>query len=472
MAQLLEVGIAQADITPPIGLPLSGFISRMGKPSETIDGPLTVSVLILRTDGQNAFLLDYTLLSIGQDLEEKILAHLEGRFGSDFSRQRCAILTIHTHSAPPVAPLEGEFPIDPDYERLLLSASLQAAENALASLEPCTLSFASVRLPGLTYNRRAVLADGRVSLSAQPDGLVLERGPVDDTLSALVWQTASGQNKAVLLHFACHAAATCTQGVSADIPGEFMRRAEQLFQSPCLYLQGATGDINPTVIATSREEMLAWVEQAWPRLQDLPALLQPLSSLPLQIQAARIPLEYRPFPPRAQVVQRLSDLWRIAAGELDDPALQPTLVQFADLMNYQPGVRPDAQIASLMAGILARTEERALQAIDQGDALPKPLLGVQVWSLGQLALVFISAEVFAITGFRLRALGRGQAVLPVSYASNILGYLPDRESLPKGGYEVDNAWRFYRHPAPFAADSEDRLVATVRGILEQQALAR
>ena len=30
--------------------------------------------------------------------------------------------------------------------------------------------------------------------------------------------------------------------------------------------------------------------------------------------------------------------------------------------------------------------------------------------------------------------------------------------MEKGGYEVDDAWRFYRHPALFAPDSETRIV--------------
>jgi hypothetical protein len=31
----------------------------------------------------------------------------------------------------------------------------------------------------------------------------------------------------------------------------------------------------------------------------------------------------------------------------------------------------------------------------------------------------------------------------------------------KGGYEVEYAWRFYRQPAPFAPDSEERLLKTI-----------
>jgi hypothetical protein len=59
------------------------------------------------------------------------------------------------------------------------------------------------------------------------------------------------------------------------------------------------------------------------------------------------------------------------------------------------------------------------------------------------------------------------ALLPVSYAAPIVGYVPDQDSMDKGGYEVDDAWRFYRHPAPFARDSEGRIVETVRSLVSQ-----
>jgi hypothetical protein len=90
-----------------------------------------------------------------------------------------------------------------------------------------------------------------------------------------------------------------------------------------------------------------------------------------------------------------------------------------------------------------------------------------VLRLGQLAFAFVSAELFAITGFRIRALSRAMALLPVSYAAPIIGYLPDRDALAKGGYEIEDAWRFYRQPAPFAPDSEDRVVEAVRSLLGQ-----
>ena len=462
-SNLLEIGFGQADITPATGCPLSGFISRHGLPSETVDSPLSVSVLALRDQGRCAFLLNYTLLLIDSDLEARVQSALASALGEAFSPQRCVLVTVHTHSGPPTSPLEGEEPPDPLYLDLIVARTVQAAAQALAALQPAELHYATARVPGQTYNRRAVLADGRVSITLEPNAPVLERGPVDDTLTALAWRNPQGQNLAVILHFACHAAATCTSGISADIPGELVRRAAQLFDAPCLYLQGATGDINPLTVASTRPAMLAWVEQTWPHLQDLPARLQPLRSLPFSLQALRLPLSYQPFPPRAVIEARIAGLERIAGGDFESPEIQPALLAFADLMNFKPGQRPDPLMTSFMASVLAGSERNILAAIDQPQVAPS--LAISVWSFGQVALVFLAAEVFALTGFKIRALGQGQAVLPVSYAASTIGYLPDREALRKGGYEASEAWRFYRQPAPFDPATEEQVVQAVQNLL-------
>jgi hypothetical protein len=49
----------------------------------------------------------------------------------------------------------------------------------------------------------------------------------------------------------------------------------------------------------------------------------------------------------------------------------------------------------------------------------------------------------------------------VTHAAPIAGYIPDADAMAKGGYEVDDAWKFYRQPAPFHENSVDRIVQAV-----------
>ena len=462
---VFEIGYGESDITPEPGTILSGFIFRENKPSTHVDDPLSVRVLAMRQGGDVHFLVSYELLGIADPLERQILAALEGGMGTDFSRQRAILVATHTHSAPPSSPLEGEAGPDPTYWRRLGERTVEAARSAMQGLQAASLHIASLRLPGCTYNRRAVLADGRVSMSPEPDAAVLERGPVDDTLTALVWRDARGSAIAAALHFACHGTAVCTQGIGGDVPGALSRRATEILEAPCLFLQSAAGDINPlTSISAGRQGLLAWVEPLLPLLESLPRKLQPLPSTPLQTASTDLPLAYQPLPARSAVSRSVEDFERIAQGDVDSSDVQETLLRLGNIMNFRPGEHPDPAKAAFASKALANAGRRVLAAIDAGHPPAPCPLKIALWRVGQVTLAFAGAELFALTGLQIRAMGRGRAVLPVTYAAPLVGYVPDRASMEKGGYEVDDAWRFFGHPAPFEFDSEERIVESIRSL--------
>jgi hypothetical protein len=464
MEEQIQIGCAQQVITPRVGTPLSGFIFRENKPSVGIDSPLHVRVLAVRQGAYFSLLVSFELLGISQDLEQHILSCLEQKLGPSFSRSRCVLLATHTHSAPLVSPLEGESKPDPEYIQLVCEKAASAAQQAIRQLTHARLFFTSLRLPGLTYNRRAVLADGRVSMALHPDSPVLERGPVDDTLSVLVWRSLDGKNLAVLTHFGCHGAAVCTQYIHGDIPGEISKRVGVLFDAPCIYIQGVTGDVNPLTTSGERPAMLEWVDQFMVSLRDLPTLLEPLPSIPFRTVSSDLPLVYQPLPDRETVEQNIRGLSKIAHGDVESPEVQLSLKLLSDLMNFRPGERPDPGKAAFAAHALMSAEKRTLAAIENGQPLPPCPLRVSLWRMGQVGFAFVAAELFAITGFQIRAAGIGIALLPATYAACIVGYLPDRESMQKGGYEVRDAWRFYRQPGPFMPSSEEYLVNSIRNM--------
>ncbi len=397
-------------------------------------------------------LISFEVLAISAALEQQLFEALAAGLGSDFSKTKTVLAATHTHSAPPTSPLEGESEADATYWQMLAERTVQAAQQAVQSLQSASLSAAAYRIPGHTINRRALMTDGAVSMALEPDGFVLERGPVDDTLSVLLFRDAQERAIAAVLHFACHGAAVCTDRIGGDIPGVLARRISQLFDAPCLYLQGAAGDTSPLTVSAGREEMLAWIQPFMARMDSLPGKLYPLSGVPLRMAAADLPLNYQPLPSREGTLRTIENFDRIAQGDVDSPDVQDTIRLLGNLMNIKPGQRPDAHKAAYASMALANAERRVLAAIDAGNP-PEPCrTTVAVLRIGQIGLACVSAELFASTGFRIRALSRDIALLPVTYTAPIAGYVPDRDAMEKGGYEVDDAWRFYRHPAPFALD--------------------
>jgi neutral ceramidase len=51
-------------------------------------------------------------------------------------------------------------------------------------------------------------------------------------------------------------------------------------------------------------------------------------------------------------------------------------------------------------------------------------------------------------------------VMTLAYANGRPGYIPHRSAYPAGGYEVDEAYRYYGYPACFAPEAGEAIVAT------------
>lgn len=460
---MTKLGCVTANITPPPGLPLSGFIFRQNQPSTGVDTPLWVRVIAIQSEGQTYCLLNYDLLGLNSSLTGQILEELQSRLG--LTKDQCTLIATHTHSGPPTSPLAGEADPDPAYVHFLSRQTVAAVESALRTLQPVTLYQAILPMPGLTYNRRAVLADGRVSMALEPDAPALERGPLDDRLTVLLWRDRQGHNVAAALHFACHGVAMCTQSIGGDIPGQLSQRVGDMLGVPCLFLPGAAGDINPTVVAAGRAEMLAWADRAMSHLESLSGQFRFVPADNLQVVTSDVLLDYAPLPPRTEVEQRLANLERIAGGDVISPWVQETVRSLGNIMNFKPGQPPDRDKAAYAALALAQAGRRTLAALDTGRPLPGCPVRLSTWHFGTIALAVIAAEVFAITGARIQALRPEVDILPVTCAAPLVGYVPDRRALGQGGYEVDDAWRFYRQPAPFAADSEERIINRLKRML-------
>ena len=466
----LFAGSAHFDITPTTPCALSGFIARRNRPFERVDDALHVRALALAQDGELYLLLNYELLGFGPPVRDMLLDALAYAGLPGFELARTVITTPHTHSGPAVSPIEGESGAGEDYLELLRRQTVAAAREALASLQPAVLEVAEQAIDGLTYNRRAVLADGRVSIAYDPDQPVLERGPLDNTLTLLAWKTADDPARVLgaLVNFACHGVSLLTAAVSGDIPGQIMACFEERLGAPCLFLQGPAGDVNPVAVAGERSGLLAWMARFRAQTAGLAERLAPANALPLRAARAVLPLDFRPLPERSQVALNLRVLEQLGAGDFSALDSEETAGAVANLLNIRPGDAPDAEIAAFTARAMAGAERRVLALVDSGQQPAPYPLEVSAWRVGAVLLVCVGAEFFSSTGLRLRALGgENVRVLPVAYAAPIVGYLPDAHAMQQGGYEANDAWRFYGQPGPFAFESEARLAALAAELVNE-----
>ena len=464
----MRAGHAEVDITPEPGMTLCGFAARRNQPSQGVDDALSVHALALEEEGRIVLLLAFDLLALGEELTLRIKAAIDAMGIPGLSSRDAVLCCTHTHSAPAAIELLGCGICEMSYWERLIRAAATAARGAVEKLQPARLRHAVVRVPGASYNRRSLLADGRVVMAMTPDAPVVRTGPNPEKVLLVRLERPDGTGIAGIVSFAAHACVMCTQNISADYPGELRRRLSERYRLPFMFLQGAGANVNLPFAKMTRQEMLQDVDRLAGPLQDV-AWSPPQPIGPVSLVSTSVALSYQPLPPRDEFAAFRDGMRSIAqTGRGSEPARKA----LADILNVEAGKEPDESSLRYIAGILdtwsthwledsrrtsgyvGRGCEVAIHALSLGGT-PNP--DVRRDTSG-LALGFVAAEAFVETGMAVEAALPGRLVSVVGYASPLVGYLPTDEALREGGYEVDAAYRFYNRPAPFAEGSEPAVV--------------
>jgi neutral ceramidase len=453
---MVNVGSAKADITPPVGLSLSGFAARQDLPATGIDDPLSVRALVLSSETEAILCLSFELLGLDLLLDHQIKEKLLAIYGDTFSESAILITTTHTHSAPPTMPIAGETRVPDSYIQKIIDATLSATGQALNNRQEASLYYASTNLAGINHNRR----------QSQFPQVPAERFPFDNSFDLFVYKTHTGNCLAALVRFSCHAVTKCKMTVSADYPGELTRRLEAILGTTVIFLQGTAGDTNPTVSDQDHAGMQLFVDRIMAQISQMPANLERLPDSPLRLNTGQISLAFAPFPDREEIVNRIARNNRILAGDMLSPDLQPQIKEYT---GWRLPDNQDIRGTVLhFAEVFNQAAEVTLAAIDdQGHYQGVPFL-IKALRLGPFTLLFLSGEVLTTIGRQISQMVPRLNIKVISYLSPIIGYIGKQEDYRIGGYEPDGSCMWYRLPGPFREDIEKDIMEQVKLIFSDE----
>lgn len=429
----LRAGYAAVEITPPAGTDMTGFIAREG-PCLGRRDPLEVRALVFEdAAGRRVALAACDLIGLGRHLVARVRRRVAGVTGIPPEGQlfNCS----HTHAGPETGVLTTIGLPDPEYLATLEARLGDALIAAAARLVPVRLHLGATEVPdGLALNRVYRRVD-------QP-------GRYDRQLVAVRIEPL-----ATIVAFACHAVALGSgeRYAAADFVAPLRRELESDGGLPLVYLNGCGGDVNPAGMDARGADACEALGTGLAR-------------------AARAALA--------------------AATAVPDAA--PTvagLQQWVDLP-FQPLRTPDEAAALLAAGREriagltpgspafrgTRVTEveyplRLLRLHYGSETLPEIRAEVQALKIGPLAVVALPGEIFSSLG---RAIKDGSPfgaprTLVAGWANDNVGYVPDADAYPLGGYEVDLASRYYGYPAGWAPAAGEGLVSAAGRLLERLA---
>ena len=240
------IGVARADITPPVGIFSRSWGAAKHDVAEGIHRPFTATVLSLQARREDPpFLL--AALDLGwwrtREDEEYVRMPLVRELAKDSSR--VIVNLSHTHAGPSICREDRERPgglLIEDYLAKVRDELLAAARKAVAGAVPAVLEWRYGRCD-LASNRD--LPDPhreRIVTGLNP------AGPADDTLLVGRVSDAKGAIVATLVNYACHPTTLAWESrvLSPDFVGELRETVEkETGRAPCLFLQGNSGELAP-----------------------------------------------------------------------------------------------------------------------------------------------------------------------------------------------------------------------------------
>ncbi len=241
----LRAGATKANITPPAGLPMYGYFSRI-KNNETATGtldPLFARVLVLDAGGTRVAIVT---LDLGRTFDSPTMDRLKSDVEKQDKIAGLIVTASHTHSGPNIVDVNPPGDIEA-WEKDAEGKIVRAVHEACRHLVKARLGtgYGSVYIG---YNRRVVNDDGTVRM-LWTNPTRIPTSPVDPTVSVLRIDRKNGKPLAILVNYACHPVifGPDNRKYSADYPGVMAKVVEQAFdgQPICFFMQGGDGDINP-----------------------------------------------------------------------------------------------------------------------------------------------------------------------------------------------------------------------------------
>ena len=442
------LGTAEKVITPPVGSELSGFIARV-EPMAGVHDDLLVKAMVWAEDASLANAAALVTLDV-VDIEAEMAAAIRERAQalSGVPGERIGVTCTHTHGGPATMPDRRLGKADRGWLDRVATLAAEAVADAAKTVEPVVYSWSVGNEPTVGKNRRI------------PGGII------DPAVPVLRFQRADGVVAALLVSYGCHPVTLGPNNLlaTADYPGYVRRTLEATYPGAAThFVTGCCGQVNNGHTSRDGDKGRGFT---WRTFGEAERIGRAVAGAAMQaaeqsarLEAAMPVLDVPVEPASIRVARRVIDLPFLPPIPIDEiDALVAGWTQ--ELQEARAGsATPPGEIARLEVYHAWADEIRAGSLAESAPA------EVMTITIGEIALVLLPGESFVEFGLEIKARGGSDRIMTLAYANGRPGYIPHRSAYPAGGYEVDDAYRYYGYPACFAPEAGELVVETALELL-------
>lgn len=433
-------GLAQANITPPVGY------SHYRGVSTGVDDSLYARAIVVGKDEHRFAVVICDLLYMDRSTTTKARSIASEKTGIPFSN--IMIAATHNHTGPsynsyidelnqslrPASYVAPKTQTGLDYPDWLVTQIAQSVIDADHQAMPAYLESGTTTVSGLAFNRRYILKDGTVKMNpgiGNPD-ILAPAGPVDSTLRlVLIKRRTDNKPIGCLSNFGLHADTYGGTAFSADFPGLLAKKMEAIYGSGfiSIFANAPCGDINhidvrpgSNIISSDAiaQKLATAIKKVIPTLRRVRN-----AETGLRSEIVYVPL------------QSFSDRelkWALSRNKPDSLFNENPYAHYHEIPFLT--IRRAVKIRHLY--LMQRT----------GEAIPPTIgtepwhlpLEVQVFRLGQdVAIVGLPGEIFTELSLSIRNASSFKTTMVVECTNTLLPYVPVKGAFKQGSYETINS---------------------------------
>ncbi len=436
----LEVGLAESDITPPIGFPMAGYYhERLAE--GTID-PLKAKAIVFREGETTGALVVCDLIGIATDLSKEVRRRAAEKTG--IQANHIVLAATHSHTAPDYMKElwlylgnEKQEALRSEYIEKLINGPVDAIVRALEDAGDFSLSAGTVmQQTPVAFNRRFVMRDGSVQTwqALSNSNVVRPAGPIDPRIELLaVRNRQDGEVRGILSNFALHLDTVGGMRWSADYPYFIEQALRKSLGTDVISIfgTGCCGDINHVDPSSAERNKVDKIGNAiGDSISQQFGNVTPLkdSRLTVLSQVVELPLQEVSEQEVERAVQLVSLIKQGGSVEFLDHVTAYKQLMLDQFLRREPYTETSKHITWGLSRSLAGV----------GKTLP---VEVTTMTIGdEVAIVCLPGEVFVELGLAIKQASpfRTTFIIELSNAVETI-YVPHRAAYAGGSYEVTNS---------------------------------
>ncbi len=438
----LRVGVAEVEITPPVGYRMAGYFHE--RRSTGTKDPLKAKAMVLEQGRTKIALVFCDLVGMPASVATRARERASAKTGIPAANM--SVSATHSHTGPLYYGAMNKIlndrsgPMEFDYPSMLVDRIAEVVEKAHAARRPGYLEAGIAKEESLSFIRRFQMKDGtvRTNPGALNPEIARPMGTIDPDVGILLAHAEVEtmpkfphpvlDSVGSLTVFACHCDTVGGTEYSADYPFFLERelRSARGIQLVSLFGAGTCGNINHIDVKTKERRKTDEIGTTLAKtiLDRIPSLtpIQPslaMTSVRVQAPVQRVTPE--------QVAEARKNVDKVGGKELPslDQVRLCTVLNLADLPETWP-------------------------------------LEVQAIRLGpDTAIVTLPGEIFVEHGLAIKKASAFKHTFVIELANDNCAYVPTREAYAQGAYEVINS-RLQPGGGEMMVDAAIRLLKELR----------